>query len=113
METLNGVKQHRTMERRNCKQLKVKVLKREGKELKIEIEGAGHGLCNLIQKKLLEDKGVDMAGYDVPHPLASNPVIYVRMKGTVKPEEALRKAAEKARETNEAFSKELEKALKA
>lgn len=93
--------------------MKVKVLKREGKELKIEIEGAGHGLCNLLQKKLLEDKTVDMAGYDIPHPLASNPEIYVRMKGSVKPEEALRKAAEKAREANELFSKELEKALKA
>ena len=94
-------------------QLKVKVIKKEGKELKIEIEGSGHGLCNLIQKKLLEDKSVDMAGYDVPHPLASNPEIYVRMKGSIKPEEALRKAAEKARDANELFSKELEKALKA
>jgi DNA-directed RNA polymerase subunit L len=93
--------------------LKVNVVKKSGKELKIEIEGAGHGLCNLLQKKLLEDKGVDMAGYDIPHPLASNPIIYIRMKGTVKPEEALKKAAEKARAINEFFSKELEKALKA
>ena len=93
--------------------LKVKVLKKEANELKIEIEGAGHGLCNLIQKKLLEDKKVDLAGYDVPHPLASNPVIYVRMKGSEKPENALVKAAEKACEANTAFSEALEKALKA
>ena len=93
--------------------LKVNVIKKSGKELKIEIEGTGHGLCNLLQKKLLEDKSVDMAGYDIPHPLASNPIIYVRMKGTTSPEEALKKAAEKAREANEAFSKALEKALKA
>ena len=93
--------------------MKVKVLKKEANELKIEIEGAGHGLCNLIQKKLLEDEKVDVAGYDVPHPLASNPVIYVRMKGSAKPETALIKAAEKAREANTAFSKALEKALKA
>jgi len=92
--------------------LKVKVLKKEGKELQIEIEGVGHGLCNLLQKKLLEDKSVDMAGYDISHPLVANPVIYVRMKGSIKPEEALRKAAEKARAENELFSKELEKALK-
>lgn len=93
--------------------LKVKVLKKEAKELKIEVEGAGHGLCNLLQKKLLEDDRVDMAGYDVPHPLASNPVIYVRMKGSAKPADALLKAAEKAREVNKAFSTELKKALKA
>ncbi len=89
------------------------MLKKTGNELKIEVEGAGHGLCNLLQKKLLEDKSVDMAGYDVPHPLASNPVIYVRMKGAAKPKGALLRAAEKAREANEAFSKELDRALKA
>jgi DNA-directed RNA polymerase subunit L len=93
--------------------MKVKVLKKSENELKIEIEGSGHGLCNLLQKRLLEDKSVDLAGYDIPHPLASNPVIYVRMKGSSKPEEALLKAAEKAVEANEAFGKELAKALKA
>jgi len=93
--------------------LKVNVLKQTDKELKIEIEGAGHGLCNLIQKGLLEERSVDMAGYDIPHPLASNPVIYVRTKGATKPVDALRKAAEKARETNAAFGEALEKALKA
>lgn len=93
--------------------MKIKVLKKTVNKLKIEIEGAEHGLCNLLQKNLLEDERVDLAGYDVPHPLASNPVIYVRMKGTAKPEEALRKAADKAREANKAFRKALEKALKA
>ena len=93
--------------------MKVKVLKKAGNELKIEVEGASHGLCNLLQKKLLEDKRVDLAGYDVPHPLASNPVIYVRTKGAAKPEDALVTAAEKAREVNKAFGKALEKALKA
>ncbi|MBN1357292.1 DNA-directed RNA polymerase subunit L [Candidatus Bathyarchaeota archaeon] len=92
--------------------MKVKVLKKEGNELKIEIEGVDHGLCNLLQKKLLEDEKVDLAGYDIPHPLASSPVIYVRMKGKEKPEDALLKAAENAREINDAFSKELKKALK-
>ena len=92
--------------------MKVKVLKKEANELKLEIEGADHGLCNLLQKKLLEDAKVDLAGYDVPHPLASSPIIYVRIKGKAKPEEALLKAADNAREMNSSFSKELKKALK-
>ena len=92
--------------------MKVKVLKKEANELKIEIEGASHGLCNLLQKRLLEDAKVDLAGYDVPHPLASNPIIYVRMKGKAKPEIALLKAVENAREMNKIFNKELKKALK-
>jgi DNA-directed RNA polymerase subunit L len=92
--------------------MKIKVLKKTENELKIEVEGAGHTLCNLLQKRLLEDENVDLAGYDIPHPLASNPIIYVRTKGKEKPEEALLKAVKKAREMNKEFSKELQKALK-
>jgi DNA-directed RNA polymerase subunit L len=92
--------------------LKVKTLKKTSTELRIEVEGAGHSLCNLLQKRLLEDENVDMAGYDVPHPLASSSVIYVRTKDGVKPEKALRGAVARARETSKEFSKELEKALK-
>ncbi len=93
--------------------MKINVLKKTENELKIEIEGGTHGICNLLQKRLLEDKTVDFAGYDVPHPLASNPVIYVRMKGNVKPEAALIKAVEKVKEANDAFGKELDRVLKA
>ena len=92
--------------------MKINVLKKSGNELKIEIEGGTHGLCNLLQKRLLEDKTVDFAGYDVPHPLASNPIIYVRMKGKAKAEDALIKAVEKIREANNSFSKELDHVLK-
>jgi DNA-directed RNA polymerase subunit L len=92
--------------------MKIKVLKKTENELKIEVEGAGHTLCNLLQKRLLEDENVDLAGYDIPHPLASNPIIYVRTKGKEKPEEALLNAVKKAREMNKEFSKELQKALK-
>jgi DNA-directed RNA polymerase subunit L len=93
--------------------LKVKVVTKSGNELKIEIEGGTHGICNLVAKRLLEDKTVEFAGYDVPHPLASNPIIYVRMKGAVKPETALIKAVQKVREANDAFGEELNRALKA
>ena len=92
--------------------MKVKTLKKTSNELKIEAEGVGHTICNLLQKRLLEDENVDLAGYDIPHPLASNSVIYIRTKGNVKPEEALRNAVKKAREMNKEFSKELKKAVK-
>lgn len=92
--------------------MKVKILKKSENELKIEIQGTSHGLCNLLQKKLLENKHVDFAGYDVPHPLASSPVIYIRMKGNNKPEDALIDAIERIKETNTTFSKELERIIK-
>lgn len=93
--------------------MKVNVLKKAENELKIEIEGSSHGLCNLIQKKLLEDKRVDFAGYDLPHPLASSPIIYLRVKGKAKPEAALLDAVEKVKASNEAFGKEIELIQKA
>ena len=93
--------------------MKVKVLKKSENELKIELEGSSHGLCNLLQKRLLEDDRVDFAGYDVPHPLASSPIIYVRMKGDGKPQDALIAAVAKIREANDAFGKELNRVLKA
>jgi DNA-directed RNA polymerase subunit L len=92
--------------------MKVKTLKRTSNELKIDVDGIGHAFCNLLQKRLLEDPHVDLAGYDVPHPLASNSIIYVRTKGNVKPEEALRKAIENVREMNKEFGKEIQRALK-
>jgi DNA-directed RNA polymerase subunit L len=93
--------------------MKVKVLKKTRNELKIEVEGAGHTICNLLQKKLLEEQHVDLAGYDIPHPLAPNSIIYVRTEDDVKPETVLKNAIEKARDMNKQFGKELEKALKA
>lgn len=92
--------------------MKIKTLRKTSNELKIEVEGVGHTICNLLQKRLLEDENVDLAGYDIPHPLASTSVIYVRTKGNVKPEDALLKAAESTREMNEKLRKEIEKALK-
>lgn len=92
--------------------MKIKILKRTANELKMEAEGVGHTFCNLLQKRLLEDKKVDLAGYDIPHPLASNSVIYVRTKGKMDPEEALRRAAKRTGKMNKNFTKELEEALK-
>jgi DNA-directed RNA polymerase subunit L len=93
--------------------MKVKILKKADNELKIEIEGSTHGLCNLLTKRLLEDKHVDFAGYDVPHPLAASPIIIIKMKGKAKPEDALLEAVDKVKDSNDAFAKELNRVFKA
>jgi len=92
--------------------MKVRVLKKTSNELKLEIEGAGHALCNLLQKRLIEDKSVDFAGYDVPHPLTPKVIIYVRTKRKAKPEVVLRETVRKTREMNKKLSEELKKAFK-
>jgi len=92
--------------------MKVKILKKTPNELKIEVQDIGHTLCNLLQKRLLEDENVDLAGYDIPHPLASNAIIYIRTKSKVKPEEALKKAVKRTLKMNKEFSQKLQKTLK-
>ena len=91
--------------------MQVKVLKKTSNELRIEIEGEGHTLCNLLEKVLLEDESIDMAGYNVPHPLTSHSVIYIRTKGRRKPETALRDAAQKILQTEKKFRANFRKAL--
>jgi len=92
--------------------MKVKVLKRTPNELKIQVEGESHTFCNVLQKALLEDDTIEIAGYDIPHPLVLNPIIYVHTKGKRKPEAALREAAKKIWDQDQEFRKSFRKALK-
>jgi DNA-directed RNA polymerase subunit L len=92
--------------------MKVNVVKKTSNEFKIEIEGAGHTICNLLQKKILEEKGVDLAGYDIPHPMTNMAVITVRTKEGTKADQAFRAALGTTRAMNKEFGKELARALK-
>ena len=92
--------------------MKVTILERKSNELKLEIEGEGHTFCNVLQKALLEDDTIEMAAYDIPHPLISNPIVYVRTKGHRRPETALREAVKKIRRRSRDFGTTFENALK-
>lgn len=93
-------------------EMKVEVLKKTSNELKIEIEGEGHSLCNVLQKFLVEDDTVDMAGYTVPHPLLPHAIVYVRTKKKRKPEAAIKDAVKKIRAQNKEFKTSFDDALK-
>jgi DNA-directed RNA polymerase subunit L len=92
--------------------VEIKVLKKTSNELKIEIKGEGHTFCNVLQKALLEDDTIEMAGYNIEHPLISNPTVYVHTKEKRKPETALIDAAKKVQKQNKEFKKSFERALK-
>ncbi|MFQ6080193.1 MAG: DNA-directed RNA polymerase subunit L [Candidatus Bathyarchaeia archaeon] len=92
--------------------MKVTILERKSNELKVEIEGEGHTFCNVLQKALLEDDTIEMAAYDISHPLISNPIVYVRTKGRRRPETALREAVEKIRRRSREFGTAFENALR-
>jgi len=92
--------------------MKIKVLKKTSNELKIEVQGEGHTLCNVLQKALLEDDTIEMAGYDVPHPLVDSAIVYVRTKGKRKPEAAVQEARKRILSQSKEFRKSFKKALK-
>jgi len=85
--------------------MEIKVLKRDKGELRVEVVGESHSFCNILQNFLLKDDSVEFAGYDLPHPLVGNPVLYLRTKGKRKPETALTDAAESLRENLEKIRK--------
>ncbi len=93
--------------------MNVKVLKRSKGLLKVEMEGEGHTFGHLLQEALLEDKSVDWAGYDLPHPLFTKPTVTVRMKGEAAPEKALERAAKKIRQDTEEFIEKFTSTVKA
>lgn len=91
--------------------MQIKILKKTSNELRLEIGGEGHTLCNLLEKVLVEDESTDMAGYNIPHPLTSNPIVYIRTKGRRKPETVLKDAVKKILQSEKEFRAEFEKAL--
>ena len=52
----------------------------DGKLLKVEVDGETHTILNLISTKLLEYENVEIAGYDIPHPLQERGKLIVRVK---------------------------------
>ena len=95
------------------KKMEIKVLKQTDNELKLEIHGEGHSLLNLLQKALLEDDNIEMAGYDVPHPLFDRGILYVQTKDKQSPEGVVKEAVKKVHGLNKDFHKSFKKASKA
>lgn len=92
--------------------MKIKVLKETTTELKLEVEGEGHSLLNLLQKTILEDDRTEMAGYDAPHPLIDRAILYVHTKGKANPETVINEAIKKVRSLSKEFQKSFKKVSK-
>jgi len=90
--------------------VEVKVLSKSKNELRLEIIGEDHTFCNLLQNVLLEDKNVELAGYDQPHPLIRSSIVYVRTKREASPEKALLNALTNIQELNKEFNDKFAKA---
>ena len=70
-------------------QLEVKSEKKN--EMQFVLKGEDHTFSRLLVDELLRDEGVEIAQYDIAHPLTGEPAFYLRTKGT-SPRDALKKA---------------------
>lgn len=91
--------------------MNLKILKKTSNELRLEFEGEGHSLLNVLQKTLLEDSDVEVAGYNVPHPLITKSTLYIRTSKK-KPQTALLKAIKDVQAEIKEFNIEFKKGLK-
>ena len=85
--------------------MEVKILQLEKEKLRVEIRGEDHTILNHLVNKLLEDETVEIAKYNIPHPLTSEPVLDIVAKDPVK---SLITASRKAVEEFESLLKQIE-----
>jgi DNA-directed RNA polymerase subunit L len=60
----------------------LKILRKTGDEIRIEFEGEGHTLLNLLRTELLADKRVKLATYDTKFPIMDNPIFRLKTDGS-------------------------------
>ena len=91
--------------------MEVKLVYSKGNEAQIEVRGERHTLGNMVAKELQSMDEVDLAYYEIPHPLQDRMLIYIRTRGDVSPLEALRKALDSLEDRLDELDKALKKAL--
>ncbi len=82
-------------------------------EIRVVVRGETHTLLAPLIEELNARDDVEFAGYDVPHPLKEEGVIYLRVKDGLDPKKVLREAAIKLVEEYEglerSFREEMER----
>lgn len=91
--------------------MELKVLEDSKNKLIVEIEGEGHALCNALKSELWNNKKVDIAGYNIAHPLVGVPKLVIETDSG-KPKEALVDAAKKIKKEADEFLKAFNKIAK-
>ncbi len=91
--------------------MEVKVISKSKNELRLEIIGEDHTFCNLLQNVLLQDKNVELAGYDQPHPLIRSSIVYLKTRREVSPEKTLLNALANLQELNKEFDEKFTEAV--
>ena len=92
--------------------MKIILINKSTHDLKLEVQGEGHTLLNLLNQSLVTKKNVESVGYTIPHRLVDATIFYIKTKGGDNPANTIIKASKEIKESADEFKKELEKALK-
>jgi len=63
--------------------MEISVLMEDKNKIEVEIEGEDHTLCNALRNELW-NHNVDVAAYNIEHPLVSNPTLMVQGTGDLR-----------------------------
>lgn len=74
--------------------MELEVMSVSGNEIRILVRGETHTLLNPLVEELNSLEEVEFAGYDVPHPLKEESVLFLRVREGLNPREVLRKGIE-------------------
>jgi len=91
--------------------MKVKVLSETANKLEIEIADEDHTLGNLLRSKLIKDKKVKHAGYQIIHPRTGGIKLLIQTEGSSSPREALVRALSDIEEETKEFQQKFKKAI--
>ena len=80
--------------------MEVNILSLDKNSLRLEIVGEDHTFANALRGQLWNNKAVKLAGYNIEHPLVSNPVLIVDGDGKEDPKRLLTKAVEELKKKN-------------
>ncbi len=92
--------------------MEINIIEDEKDKLKFEIKGETHTFCNILRKKLWENKHVKVAGYNIKHALTSAPIFTVETDNEEKPRQALKKAVSSLQKDFSDFKIKFKNALK-
>ncbi|RLI25081.1 MAG: DNA-directed RNA polymerase subunit L [Candidatus Hecatellales archaeon] len=93
--------------------VEIRILRVGKNELELEIKGETYTLLNLLQKTLLEDKYVEIAGGKIQHRLLETASFYLKVKGGKQVFDVLFEALDRIRAETVEFRKAFEKAVEA
>lgn len=92
--------------------MEITAVEKDKHRLVIDIDGAGHTVCNIIKDELKDNSDVKVASYRIDHPLVGKPRMLIETNTKTTPEKALQAAIKSALKKTDTLKKSIKKNIK-